>query len=478
MKNEKDGTILWEAKELKDMFGSFSCDNGSFFGVQSVSIDSRTVGELGLFFAIKGINNDGHDYVDRAFDNGACAAVVSRALHGKSYNTPNVFVVDDTYGALLSLSKAARARFQGKVVEITGSVGKTTIKEMLAYLLGLQSHCHASPKSFNNRYGVPLTLANMSRHDDYAIIEAGMSNFDELKSLTELILPDISFISSICNAHIGNFKSLMDIAKAKSEIFSCFRGKGVSLIPSDSPFFDFLYKAAKSQGIKDVFSFGEANRADAKLIESRMEQNWLSVTGSIFGREVRYRLDTSGEHWISNSLAVLALVHLIGGDMEQAAENFFGFKPIEGRGKRHKIKTKKGIEFLLIDESYNANPESMAAALRNLGKINTGANRRIAIIADMKDLGEQNVKLHLSLLPVIDKYNIDVVFACGDLMLELYKFIPADKQAGWFPSVNRMIAEFSLEDYVKNGDVIMVKGSHGMKGNKIVDELLKLQNDI
>ncbi|MDR1031765.1 MAG: UDP-N-acetylmuramoyl-tripeptide--D-alanyl-D-alanine ligase [Holosporales bacterium] len=465
--------ILWTASELAEVLGAPSCEDRDVFpGALSVSIDSRFVSKSWLFFAIKGHNNDGHNFVDQAFDNGACAAVVGRDF---ACERGCRFVVDDTYAALVALSKAARARFQGKVIAITGSVGKTTIKNMLAYLLGLQSKCHASPKSFNNQYGVPLTLANMPRDCRFAVIEAGMNNPGELTSLGELIMPDISCISSICEAHIGRFDSLMNIAQAKSELFKHFNGPGTALLPGDNPFFKFLADTAKASGIRDVFSFGEADYADSRLIGVKTEKDSLSVNASVFGRKVEYRLDTLGEHWIHNSLAVLAMVHLAGGDVEKAASDFFGFKPTVGRGAKYKIKTSKGAEFLLIDESYNANPESMAAALRSLGGTSSGQGRRIAVIADMKELGEQDVALHLRLLPVIDKYRIDKVFTCGELMHNLHKLVPTDKRGEWFPSCEQMTAEFSFEGYIKDEDIVMVKGSNSMGGGKIVEQLLSLQ---
>ncbi|MDR1366158.1 MAG: UDP-N-acetylmuramoyl-tripeptide--D-alanyl-D-alanine ligase [Holosporales bacterium] len=461
--------ILWTAKELAEALGAPSCEN---HGALSVSIDSRFVGKSWLFFAIKGHNNDGHNFIDQAFSNGACAVVASCDF---AYERGFGFAVDDTYTALVALSKAARARFQGKVIAITGSVGKTTIKNMLGYLLGLQAKCHASPKSFNNQYGVPLTLANMPHDCRFAVIEAGMNNPGELTSLGELIMPDISCISSVCEAHIGRFDSLMNIAQAKSGIFNHFNGHGITLLPSDNPFFRFLVDTAKASGIRDVFSFGEADYADSRLIEAKTEKGSLSVTASIFGRKVEYKLDTLGEHWIHNSLAVLALIRLAGGDVEKAASDFLGFKPTVGRGAKHRIKTSKGAEFLLIDESYNANPESMASALRSLGRTSPGQGRCVAVIADMKELGEQSVALHLRLLSVIDKYKIDKVFTCGELMHNLHELISTDKRGEWFPSCEQMMAEFSFEKYIKDGDTVMVKGSHSMGGEKIVAQLLSLQ---
>ncbi len=441
-------------------------------GVTSVAIDSRDVREGTLFFAIKGERNDGHDYLAQAIKSGACAAVVSDDFcHCDEIKIP-LFKTSDTYKALLKLAVNGRKRFSGQVVEITGSVGKTTIKEMLAFSLKNDDEkCYFSKKNFNNHFGVPLTLANMPKNLDFAILEAGMSGLNEIEFLTKMINPHISLISTICSNHVSNFSSIMDIARAKAEIFSHHPSEGATLIPKDSAFFDFLKQSAKEFGIEKIYSFGDDSSDDVRLLGLNSEKGVFVLKVDVFGKVIEYKLNTINDSWVANSLAVLGAVHLLGADVEHVSQKLAEFKPIDGRGRQYCCKKFDGASFFVIDESYNASPDSMKAALRSLSNFQSD-RRKIAILADMKELGDNSVNMHLDLLPTIDKFNIDVVIACGSCMEKVFLALPNEKKGEWYASSEELLNNFNFNDFIKDRDVIMIKGSHSMNCAKIVERLV------
>lgn len=434
--------------------------------ITSVSIDTRTLEPGALFFAIRGDLHDGHSFVAQALEKGAAAAVVDRA-HAAEYGTDaRLVIVDDVLKALERLGQAARARMMGPVIAVTGSVGKTSTKEMLRVVLARQGKVHASVASYNNHWGVPLTLSRMSADTQFGVFEIGMNHPFEIIPLTGLVRPHVAIVTTVEPVHLAQFHGIEAIADAKGEIFSGLEPGGVAIINADNAHAGRLAAHAAASRAGRIVRFGTGTNADIRMTAIHLDPDFSLVSAEVFGVPVTYRLGAAGKHLAMNSLAVLGAAHVIGADLALAALTMQDFTTIEGRGRRallrHGDKT-----FTLIDESYNANPSSMRAALAVTGGIPRGARgRRIAVMGDMLELGHDGQNLHNGLANAIIENDIDLVFAAGPLMRGLFHLLPPDRR-GAYGETSDTLAPLVLEA-VQPGDVVMVKGSLGSKMGKVV----------
>lgn len=435
-------------------------------GVDGVSIDTRTLEPGDLFFAIKGRNSDGHAFVEKAFALGAAACVVDEAHVDFIAASGPLYVVRDTLSAMEGLGRAARARSKAWIAAVTGSVGKTSTKEMLRLTLDHFGPTHASAASYNNHWGVPLTLARMPQSAQYGVFEIGMNHAGEITPLVGMVRPHVAVITAIAPVHLENLGSLEAIADAKAEIFSGLAPDGVAVINRDAPHFTRLYDAAQAAGAKRILTFGEHEHADARLVLVRRRDNHNMVEATAFGERLAYRIAAPGKHVALNSLSALLVAHAMGVDVNEAAETFAEFKAPAGRGAQTRLRIPGG-DFLLIDEAYNANPVSMRAALDVLAASPVGeGGRRIAVLGDMLELGPDEAQLHRELADAVAAASVDLVFAAGPLMKNLFDALPPHRRALWAPTSAALQEE--LPRAIRPGDAVMVKGSNGSKMGAVV----------
>ena len=436
-----------------------------------LSIDTRTIAPGEAYFAIKGDVHDGHAFVAAALKAGAALAVVERAQRENFPADSPLLVVDDVLAGLVELGIAARARLTGQVIAVTGSVGKTSTKEALRRVLGAQGETHASTASFNNHWGVPLSLARCPATARFAIAEIGMNHAGEIDALVRMVRPHIAIITTVEPVHLEFFAGIEAIADAKAEIFAGIEPGGAAVLNRDNSQFARLSRRAKKLGISRVVSFGAHKKSDARLLDVSLHATCSAVHADILGQDVTYKLGAPGRHMAMNSLAVLAAVALVGADLARAALSLSQFEPAAGRGVRRTLGVASG-EATLIDESYNANPASMAAALNVLGQAQVGPHgRRIAILGDMLELGPTGPALHAGLLEAIKANHIDLVYCCGPLMRNLWDALSTGKRGGYADSAANLEAQ--VLPAIRAGDAIMVKGSLGSKMKTIVNALEK-----
>lgn len=434
-----------------------------------VSIDSRTLIAGDIFFCIKGERFNGHDFAAAAYKAGAGCLVVDKA-HApvlQQIGAP-LLVVDNVLTALEQLGKSARARMRGTIIAVTGSVGKTTTKEALRHILKAFGRVHANPSSFNNHWGVPLSLARMPADCDFGVFELGMNHAGEIRTLVSMVKPHIALITKIATGHMGFFQGIEDIAAAKAEIFTNMGPDPAAVLPADDHFFDSLSQTAKAQKVKTILSFGKAKEASCRLLRARLLNDHSEVDTEIGGRKQHFTLKAPGAHMVDNSLATLAICYRLGLDLEKASALFADFYPQKGRGARYTLALSPEAEFTLIDESYNANPASMRAALALLS-IYQG--RRLAVLGDMLELGKDSVAYHNDLVSSILASKIDHAFLIGPQMAgltyALSKHIKVD---------HRLSTDDIVEPLIKNlrgGDVVMVKSSSAMGSSALVTALLE-----
>ncbi|TXJ23102.1 MAG: UDP-N-acetylmuramoylalanyl-D-glutamyl-2,6-diaminopimelate--D-alanyl-D-alanine ligase [Afipia sp.] len=439
--------------------------------VTGISIDSRTLAPGEAYFAIKGDVHDGHDFVEAALNNGASLAVVARSHADKFPADARLLIVDDVLAGLVDLGKASRARLGAKVIAVTGSVGKTSTKEALRAVLSPQGETHASVASFNNHWGVPLTLARCPASVKFAIFEIGMNHAGEITPLVKMVRPHVAIITTVEPVHLEFFSGIEAIADAKAEIFAGVEPGGAVVLNRDNSQFARLSKSAKAAKIERIVSFGSDEKADARLIDVSLHPACSAVRATILGQDVTYKIGMPGRHMAMNSLAVLAAATLAGADLALSALALAQLKPASGRGVREAL-TLSGGTATLIDESYNANPASMAAAITVLGQADVGPRgRRIAVLGDMLELGATGPDLHRGLAEAIKMNGIDSVFCCGPLMRNLWEALPSTKKGGYADSSAAL--EPQVVAAIGAGDAIMIKGSLGSRMKLIVTALQK-----
>lgn len=437
-----------------------------------LSIDSRTLKPGEAYFAIKGDVHDGHAFVAAALAAGAGLAVVARDKRDQFGPDARLLIVDDVLDGLRDLARAARARLEGRVIAVTGSVGKTSTKEALRAVFAAQGATHASVASFNNHWGVPLSLARCPADARFAVFEIGMNHAGEIEPLVGMVRPHVAIITTVEPVHLEFFDSVEAIADAKAEIFSGLEPGGAAVLNRDNPQFTRLAERAEARGVSRIVSFGTDERADARLIDIALQPDCSAIRASIGGQDVTYKLGIPGRHQAINSLAVLATAQLAGADLALAALTLSQLLPAAGRGVRKQLDIGKSGEATLIDESYNANPASMAAALNVLGGAVPGPHgRRIAVLGDMLELGPRSPELHRGLNEAVKANAVDMVFCCGPMMRHLWDALSTGKRGGY--AENSAALESQVVGAVRAGDVIMVKGSLGSRMKTIVSALEK-----
>ncbi|MCC0017067.1 MAG: UDP-N-acetylmuramoylalanyl-D-glutamyl-2,6-diaminopimelate--D-alanyl-D-alanine ligase [Rhodobiaceae bacterium] len=459
-------TPLWTANAFAAAAGGSV--QGQLRDVTGISIDTRTLERGDAFFAIRGERLDGHDYVRAALEKGAACAVVEASRAGEFADAGCVIGVDDVLNALEGVGRAARARSQAKIIGVTGSVGKTGTKEALRLVLAPCGEVYASAASHNNHWGVPLSLSRFPQSAAFGIFEMGMNAPGEIGPLSRMVRPQVSIITTVEPVHIEFFKSVEQIADAKAEIFEGTEPGGVAVLNADNAQFSRLRDSARAAGLKTV-SFGAEESADARLVDCVCEAEFSAVTADVLGDLVTYKIGAPGRHLVQNSLAVMAAVKLTGGDLARAALAYAGLHAPKGRGARMRIGD-PDCPALLIDESYNANPASMRAAIGNLALAPVvAAGRRIAVLGDMLELGEGSRQMHADVAGAVEEARLDLVFACGPNMAALFDALPPERQAG-YAEVAEGLTD-SVLAAVRPGDAVMVKGSLGSRMGQIVEAL-------
>jgi UDP-N-acetylmuramoyl-tripeptide--D-alanyl-D-alanine ligase len=465
---------LWTLQDIAKATGGLCATDGEAYGI---SIDSRTVRSGDVFLALKGEHQDGHAYVQQAFAKGAVAAIVSDPVE----NAPEALItVDDTNAALIALGQQARDRTAAQIVGVTGSVGKTGTKEALNAALSRSGATHASERSYNNDIGVPLTLARMPAATQYGVLEMGMNHSGELRALTAQARPDVAVITNVESVHAEFFDSTDDIADAKAEIFEGMPTSGTAILNCDNPYFDRLASAASAAGLSNVLSFGEAEGADIRLLKYFEADDCSTVNADIAGELMTYRIGVPGIHWVKNSLAVLASVHVLGADLGYAGLALGEMVAPKGRGRRHSVSFRDGA-VLVIDESYNASPVSMRAAISDLSRAkgpmpDSGIpGRKIAVLGDMLELGDDSVAQHRALANPLQDAGVDLVFTVGAATSALHDALEIFRRGGHAASASELVP--ALVDQLQPGDVVMLKGSNAMGLGSVVDALVALDDD-
>jgi UDP-N-acetylmuramoyl-tripeptide--D-alanyl-D-alanine ligase len=441
---------LWDAQELAIASGSRSAG----FAVDGISIDTRTLQPGDLFIALTDAR-DGHDFVADAFAKGAAGAMVSKPVSGFE----NLLVVDDTLAALTRLGEFSRARTPAKIVAVTGSVGKTTNKEMLRRALGGFGAVHAAEASFNNHIGVPLTLARMPRDTDFAVFEIGMNHPGEIAPLSHLVRPQVAIVTGVERTHIGHMGSLEAIAAEKANVFRGLAPGGTAILPRDSAFLQKLGAAVPAGAAR--LTFGARDLAEVRLIEAESDTDGCDVLGRVEGKIIRLHLNAPGAHMAMNAMAVLAACHALGLDVEKAAAALDGFEPLPGRGARRQIAVEGGAA-MLLDESYNASGASMRAAFAVLA---LQPGRRVALLGDMLELGDEAEDEHLELRAALIEA-ADIVFTAGEMMGLLFDTLPPAKQGAHAGDAAALAP--LVRAALRPGDAVLVKGSYGSRMRDVI----------
>lgn len=465
------GNVLWTNTEVAAATGSAPTDPWVAGGI---SIDSRTLERGDLFFAIRGPNFDGHQFVADAFRKGAAAAVVTERPDDVAADAPLV-MVGDTLQALRELGAAARSRSAARVIGVTGSVGKTSVKAALKHVLERQGETHASAASLNNHWGVPLSLARLQRDAAYAIFELGMNHPGEIDPLSRLVRPDVAIITTIAPAHIEFFPSLDAIADAKAEIFAGLQPGGFAVLNADIAQFERLRDAA-TRADAEIITFGHSAAADVRIDGAYLNSQRSVVDVDVKGTHISFTIGAPGPHWVINAACILAAAHGVGADVGMAAAALASVSLQPGRGRVEEIML-DGNAIHLIDDSYNANPVSMRAAIDVLGRaIVPSGGRRIAVLGDMLELGEHAVREHAALGQPLEASGVDLVFTCGPMMSHLHDALAAHLTGGH--AINSAGLAPMVVSAVRGGDAVVVKGSAGSKMGVVVEALRALGDHV
>lgn len=468
-------SVLWTSADAVAATGGVSAADWDASGI---SIDTRSIEPGDLFVALTDVR-DGHDFVAQALEKGAAAALVSRIPDGVPADAP-LLIVDDVLAGLRAMASAARARTDAKVVGVTGSVGKTSTKEMLRAALVGQGNIHAAERSFNNHWGVPLTLARMPADTDYAIIEIGMSNPGEIAPLAQLARLDVAMITNVAAVHFEAFENIDAIAREKASIFQGLISDGVVVLNADMDVLSVVTDLLSSNH-KSVM-FGEASGADFRLDEAKLINELTVVSGQAGDDPVLFKLQTAGRHFALNAMGVLAVVDALGADVALAAISLGQWQPPAGRGKRETIVmdiVDDHLTFELLDDAYNANPTSMAAAIEVLSLTKPNGRqdrvtegRRIAVLGDMLELGPNEAALHRDVAKYAGIEDVDRIHCVGPRMRALYDVLPDHQRGKRFETASELASLAHV--IVGAGDVIMVKGSLGSRVGLVVEALKKL----
>ncbi|MDR0677272.1 MAG: UDP-N-acetylmuramoyl-tripeptide--D-alanyl-D-alanine ligase [Holosporaceae bacterium] len=447
--------MIFSKNELSEIFNREISIN-----IDGICINSKEVKAGDLFVALSGQRTDGHNFILEALNNGAVLAISEKDTG------PQIIKVESSHEALLKLAKCNIEKSSAKYIGVTGSVGKTTTKNLIFHILSsqLKSCVYSNKKNFNSQIGLPMCAAEMPRNTKIGIFEMGMSNFGDIKKLIEIIPPSISVISQICETHLEFFDSVWDIAKAKSEIFEI--PQEAAIIPADSAYADFFKQKAKDNCIKSIFTFGLPN-SDARIIKYDFINDGFKVAAEILGEKIEYEMNSP---LIVNSLPALLASHIASEiSLQKLANSISSFKIPAGRGQAVLLKNK---DMILIDDAYNGCPTSVKASIRSLGRYKN--RRKIVVLGDLLELGKDAKQYHENISPTIDKFGIDSVFTCGPLSKSLFDNLRDCKKRAWCEN-SEELCEKVLEE-IRSGDCILVKGSRSMKMDYIVDAIKNLDN--
>jgi UDP-N-acetylmuramoyl-tripeptide--D-alanyl-D-alanine ligase len=465
-------SALWTASEIAK---ATSGTTKGAWTVNGVSIDSRTITRNDLFVALQGPTHDGHDHVGSALAAGAAASLVHREPKAFSaIQQDKLLTVKDTFTALNDLGRAGRARSKAKIAAVTGSVGKTGTKEALKLAFGALGETHATLGNLNNHWGVPLSLSRMPKESAYGVFEIGMNHPGEIAPLAKLVSPHVSIVTSVAAVHLEFFDSVADIADEKASIAAGLVSGGIAVLPADNEYFDRLVAQTRGHGYKNIISFGADGEAQARLVGAAFNPKGMQIAADILGQRITYDLAVTGKQWAINTLAVLAAVKALGGDVMEAAAALSQLTASKGRGVRSTI-ILPGGSFTLIDESYNASPVSVKAMADTVGQIKANTKSRlIFVLGDMLELGAQGPVLHAELATALLKSGADSVFTAGPLMEHLHDALPRDKRGGHAKDAASLVPLVTAA--VKPGDLVAVKGSNGSRMNVVVDALAALNH--
>lgn len=458
---------LWSSDDVSKATSARSTQKWKATGV---TIDSRNIQPGDLFVALKGPNHDGHDYVVKAIADGASAALVLDEWPYATQEDLPLIAVKDTYRALEQLGEFRRAQTTAKIVGITGSVGKTGSKEALAGALARFGETHKTEGNLNNHIGLPLSLARLPKDADFGVLEMGMNHSGEIDNLSRMGRPDVAIITTVDAVHLEFFDGVEGIAQAKSEIFNGMAPTGTAVLPIDNEWFPLLRDRAAAANVGRVITFGTHSDADIRLIDASLHAKCSAASVAMNGMTLDFCVGAPGKHWVLNCLGVLAATKALGLDPAQAAASFSDLRPSRGRGAFRRLSLNDGGTIGLIDESYNASPASVAAAMAVLGQsVPEGSGRRIAVLGDMRELGDASDRLHANLMDAIDAAKIDLVFCCGVHMRALWEVLP-DSQKGAYAAKSEDLAS-PLTKALSHGDVVTVKGSLGTNMAPIIRAL-------
>lgn len=469
-------SVLWTSQDAALATGG---QTTSTWVAHGVSIDTRTL-EYGDLFVALTAARDGHDFVEAALEKGAAAALVSRVPDGME-DTARLLIVDDVQKALEALGRAARARTAAQVIAVTGSVGKTSTKDMLHHVLAAQGRVHAAERSYNNHWGVPLTLARMPADAEFAVIEIGMNAPGEIAPLSKFARPNVAVITTVAPAHLEAFETIEGIAREKAAIFEGLEPEGVAIINGDLDVSPLLASQAEVRAAQ-VVTFGTGSENHHRATDLRVQETTTVGTARLWRTNVAYCVRAPGKHFAVNALAVLAATHAVGADRARAIMSLASWSPRDGRGTHERIgldPVDDAISFDLIDDAFNANPASMGASLDvlattkprdHVGRIAQG--RRIAVLGDMLELGKTEADLHADLAahPALDA--VTTVHCVGPLMHGLWRLLPEGQRGIWTEDAEKMQAR--AHQIVDAGDVVLVKGSKGSRVSLVVDAIRKL----
>jgi murE/murF fusion protein len=442
----------WSNLLAKKVFKNNSLNDVNYSGV---SINTKNIKKNNLFFAIRGKKNDGHKFVKEAFKKGAIRSIVS-TKKGQPFSN-KIIKVKNTFSSLNDLAKVTRDATSAQIIGITGSTGKTTLKNLIGFALKNYGKVYYSPHSYNNKFGVPLSLSNLKSNTEYGVFEIGMDKKGEINNLSKIVKPEIAIITNISEAHIKNFNTLKDIAKAKSEIIDNISKDGNIILNRDDKFFRFLSNKAKKRGIR-VISFSSKQKANISLLESKMIKNYYRLKIIVKNKIFYFNTKYSTNNFISNILACISVLSVLNLDLKSMKNKFANFSIPNGRGDI-KIVKKFQKKFKFIDESYNANPLSMSSAIQNMNYYKREGNiKKLVFLGDMLELGKKSKKLHKKLSIIINKSDIDKVFVYGKHIKETFNLLSRNKKGKVFNNLKEAYDHFNK--IVHNNDLLMVKGSN------------------
>ncbi len=458
----------WKAKDIVSATGGSTTGKWT---ASSVSIDTRTLKKGALFVALRGANVDGHAFVAEALKKGATGALVSHRVDG--VDASKLVLVEDVEIALHDLGTAARARSPAKFIGVTGSVGKTGAKEMLKVALAAVGRTYASEANLNNHLGVPLSLANLPPDADFAIIEMGMNHPGEIAPLSKWTKPHVALITTVDAVHLENFESVEAISDEKSAIFDGMGGSGIAVLNADNAHFVRCKKAAEKKGLDRVLSFGTSKDANCRMLNYRIDETHSVIEAELAGTKMTYMIGTIGKHWAVMSVATLAIVDALKGDVAKAAAALQHFVEPAGRGQIKQLAVKGG-NLRLVDDSYNASPVSVKGAIEKIAEMRdatVGGCRTVVVLGDMLELGDDAGEMHVGLVPTLINNQMDIVFAAGRFMQELYFALPEAMRGEYRPTSGELAPV--VADALKARDLVLVKGSHGSRMDKVVDAIEK-----